>query len=247
MRIVIFIVLALLIALAGGIAFFPMSMAADLAVKQAPELKFSSATGSVWDGKLTDVAYGAQKIGDLAVKTDMLSLLSGKAAGTLGLTRPGFAGEAAISYGIADAGLDVSSLKISGDTSLVPGMPMASARTDGKFTLDMKDVKFAKGVCQAASGEVWTDALSKVNYKGWVGPELRGPVTCKEGKLEVQAAGKAATGEDVVARMNISPHLDMELTATVSNVSPGAVEALTGLGFQAEGNTLVLRQAMGSH
>jgi hypothetical protein len=247
MRIVLFVVLGLLVVLAGGVAFFPMSMAADMAVRQAPDLKFSSATGSVWDGKLTDVYYGSQKIGDLSVKTELFSLLGGKAAGTLGLTRQGFAGTATISYGIGDGGLDVPDLKISGDTSMVPGMPLAIAQTDGKFTLQMKDVKFANSLCQTASGEVWTDALSKVNYKGWVGPELRGPVTCHDGKLQVQAMGKAPTGEDVLANLNISQHLDMELTATVSNASQGAVEALTGLGFQTEGNTLVLRQAMGSH
>ncbi len=247
MRIVLFIVLGLLVVLAGGVAFFPMSMAADMAAKQLPDLRFSSATGSVWDGKLTDVSYGAQKIGDLVVKSELLPLLGGKARGKLGLARQGFAGEAAISYGLGDGGLEVPDLKISGDTSMVPGMPLAIAQTDGKFTLEMKDVKFAHGLCETASGEVWTDALSKVNYKGWVGPELRGPVTCHEGKLQVQATGRAPTGEDVVASMNISQRLDMELTAIVANAGPGAVQTLTGLGFEPEGDTLVLRQSVGSH
>lgn len=247
MRIVLFIVLGLLAVLAGGVAFFPMSMAAEIAARQLPDLKFSSATGSVWDGRLTDVSYGAQKIGDLVVKSELLPLLGGKAKGRLGLARPGFSGEASIAYGIGDGGLEVPGLKIAGDTSLVPGMPLAIAQTDGKFTLDLRDVRFSHGLCETASGEVWTDALSKVNYRGWVGPELRGPVTCHDGKLQVQASGQAPTGEDVTASMNISQRLDMELTATVANASPGAVETLTGLGFQAEGDRLVLRQAMGSH
>lgn len=247
MRIVLFVVLALVLALVGGVAFFPMSMAADFASKQAPDFRFGEASGSVWDGKLTDVSYGAQKIGDLTVKADPMSLFGGKAAGTLGLARQGFTGQAALSYGIGNGGLDVSDLKIAGDTSLVPGMPLTIANSDGRFTLEMKDVKFAKNVCEQASGEVWTDALTKVNYRGWVGPELRGPVTCANGQLQVQAAGKAPTGEDVLASLNISPRLDMELTATVSNASQGAIEALSGLGFQQEGTSLVLRQAMGSH
>lgn len=246
MRIVIFVVLGLLVALVGGVSFFPMSMAADMAAKQVPDFRFGEASGSVWDGKLTNVSYGAQTIGDLAVKTELLSLFSGKAAGTLGLAREGFAGQAGISYGLGDGGLDLTDLKISGDTANVPGMPPSIARADGKFTLDVKGVKFSKGLCETASGEVWTDALTKVNYKGWVGPELRGPVTCQGGKLQVQASGKAATGEDVVASMNIGQHLDMEMTATVANAGKGATEALTSLGFVVEGNTLVLRQAMGA-
>lgn len=246
MRIVIFVVLAVVVVVVGGVTFLPMSMAADMAAKQLPDFKFGEASGSVWDGKLTKVSYGAQSIGDLSVKTDIIALFGGKAAGTLGLAREGFTGSAAVAYGVGDGRLDMKNLKLAGDTSRVPGMPPSIARTDGKFTLEIKDVKFANSLCQTASGEVWTDALTKVNYKGWVGPELRGPVTCSDGKLQVQASGKAASGEDVLASMNISQHLDMELTAIVSNAGPSAVEALTSIGFTPDGDKLVLRQAMAS-
>lgn len=247
MRIVLFVVLGLVLLIGGGVAFFPMSMAADWAVQRAPDLKFTQASGSVWDGKLTDVTYGSQKIGDLAVKTELFALFGGKATGTVGLTREGLTGEATLGYGISDGSLDVKDMLISGDTASVPGMPQAIARTDGKFTLALKDVKFVNSLCDTASGEVWTDALTKVNYKGWVGPELRGPVSCQGGRLNVQASGKAATGEDVLASMNISQHLDMEMTATVENASQGAMEALTAIGFVADGsNRLVLSKAMGA-
>jgi len=245
-RIVIFVVLVVVAVVVGGLTFLPMSMAADMAAKQLPDFKFGEASGSVWDGKLTKVSYGAQSIGDLAVKTDLMALFGGKAAGTLGLAREGFTGSAAVAYGVGDGGLDIKDLKLAGDTSRVPGMPPSIARTDGKFTLEIKDAKFVHSLCQSASGEVWTDALTKVNYKGWVGPELRGPVTCAGGKLQVQASGKAATGEDVLASMNIGQHLDMELTATVTNAGPGAAEALTSIGFTPDGDRLVLRQALAS-
>lgn len=246
MRIVIFIVLAALALAGGAVAFLPMSMAADMAAKQMPDFRFGEASGSVWDGKLTNVSYGQQTIGDLSVKTDLMALFGGKAAGAVGMTREGLAGQAGISYGIGGGGLDLTDLKLAGDTAMVPGMPPSIARTDGKFTLDVKDVKFANSLCESASGEVWTDALTKVNYKGWVGPELRGPVTCAGGKLQVQASGTAATGEQVLATMNIGQHLDMEMTAAVENAGPGAIEALTSIGFELEGTRLVLRQQLAS-
>ncbi len=246
MRIVIFIILGVLVALVGGAAIFPMSVVADFAAKQAPDFRFAAASGSVWDGKLTNVSYGQQRIGDLSVKTDLMKLFGGKAGGTLGLAREGFVGQAGISYGLGDGSLELMDMKISGDTAKVPGMPQAIARADGKFTLAVKDLKFTKGVCDTATGEVWTDALTKVNVKGWVGPELRGPVTCEGGNLNVEAKGKAATGEDVLAKLSIGPKLDMAMTAMVANASSGAVEALTQIGFVAEGNALVMRQAMGS-
>lgn len=247
MRIVIFIVIALIAVVVGGVTLFPMATAADMAKQRLPDLRFSSASGSVWDGKLGALSYGEQTIGDVAVKTDLFSLFSGKAAGKLGMTREGLSGEADIAYGLGDGGLDLKNLKLSGDTSMVPGMPPTIAAAGGKFTLNVAHVKFANSLCEDATGEVWTDALSKVNYKGWVGPELRGPVTCAGGKMQVQASGTAQTGEAVQASLNIGQHLDMEMTATVSNAGTTAIEALTSVGFVLEGDKLVLRQAMASH
>ena len=60
-----------------------------------------------------------------------------------------------------------------------------------------------------------------------------------------EAGGKAATGEDVLAILSISQHLDMELTATVANATPAAAKALGDIGFVREGDKLVLNQAMG--
>jgi hypothetical protein len=245
MRVFIIAVVGLVGALAAGAAFLPMSMAADMASSRFPDFKFKSATGSVWDGKLAEVAFGSQFIGHLAVKTELMPLLGGKAGGKLGLSREGFEGTADLVYGLGDGSLEMKDLKLAGNTALVPGMPSALARTDGRFTLDVKDVKFVDSLCESAMGEVWTDALTKVNIRGWVGPELRGPVTCEGGHMQAQAGGKAATGEDVLAVLSISRHLDMELTATIANPSPGAARALSDLGFVLEGDKLVLKQAMG--
>lgn len=245
MRVFIIAVVGIVAALAAGAAFLPMSMAADMASSRFPDFKFQEASGSVWDGKLRQVAYGSQFIGDLDVKTELLPLLGGKAAGKLGLKREGFAGSADVAFGLGGDGLEMKNLKVEGNTALVPGMPSALARTDGKFSLDVKDVTFVDSLCESATGEVWTDALTKVNIRGWVGPELRGPVTCEGGHMQAQAGGTAVTGEDVLAILSISQHLDMELTATVSNATPAAARALGEIGFVAEGDKLVLKQAMG--
>ncbi|MDP3737590.1 MAG: type II secretion system protein N [Hyphomonadaceae bacterium] len=246
MKLVIFIVLAVVVVLAGAVAMLPLSMAAEFAAKQAPNFKYTAASGSVWDGKLTSVSYGQQKIGDLTMKADFGALFSGKVGGRVGLAREGFAGETDISYPIGGQAFELSNLKISGKAGMITGMPQAVAATDGQFMLEVKDLKFAGNACERASGEVWTDALAKVTVKGWTGPELRGPVTCKDGQVQLEATGKAPTGEDVVATMYISPRLDMDMTATVLNAQGSAIEALTGIGFKPEGSALVLRQALGS-
>ena len=139
-------------------------------------------------------SYGKQFIGDLAVKTELLSLLTGNAAGTLGLSREGFSGQANISYGLGNGRLDLKEANVAGNTAMVPGMPAAIAKGDGKFTLKLADVKFTEGACAEAKGEVWTDALTKVNIHGWKGPELRGPVTCAGGNLKVRSGRQGRDG-----------------------------------------------------
>jgi hypothetical protein len=246
MKIVIFIVLAVLLGGGAAIAMFPMSVAADFAAKQVPELHYAGASGSVWDGKLTGVSMGDQSIGDLSVKADAVALVGGKASGKLALGRAGFTGESGVTWPLAGGPLEFEDLKLAGKAGLVPGMPQAVALAGGDFSLEIKHLKFAGDVCESASGEVWTDALTRVNVRGWVGPELRGPVTCRDGKLVVEANGRSQTGEDVRAQLNISHRLDMELTATVLNAQGTAAEALSDIGFKPEGNALVMRQALGS-
>ncbi len=246
LRIVIFVVLGVVALVAGVVAFFPMSLAADMASKQMPGFKYSEASGSVWDGKLSNVSFSDQPIGDLSVKANLFDLLTGKATGALGLVRQGFTGQADLAYGLTDGALNIRNLEIDGTTGMVPGMPSAPAEANGKFTLRIGELKFRNSMCEAATGEVWTDALTRVNFEDWVGPELRGPVTCQGGKLVVQAAGKAATGEDVLAVLNVSSRLDMDMTATVTGASPTAEEALVALGFVADGEALTLRQGLGA-
>lgn len=246
MKIVIFLVLAIVLGGGAFVAFLPMSMAADFASKQAPDFQYKEASGSVWDGKLTEVVMGKQTIGDLSVKADFGAAFSGKAAGKVGLIREGFTGETALAYPFSGGAIELSGFKLSGKAGSVPGMPQVIAASGGDFALELRDVKFAGSTCETASGEVWTDALAKINHKGWVGPELRGPVTCVDGTLRIDARGRAVSGEDVFAKMSISNRLDMELTATVVNASGAALEALTDLGFKPEGDVLVIRQTLGS-
>ncbi len=246
MKVLIFIILAVVLGGGAAIAMFPMSVAADFAAKQAPDFRYVGAGGSVWDGKLMGVSIGEQAVGDLSVKTEALALIGGKAGGKVTLSREGFTGETDLAWPLSGQALELSNLKLMGKAGLVPGMPHVVALAGGDFALEIAHLRFAGEVCESASGEVWTDALAKVNVKGWVGPELRGPVGCRDGKLTLEANGRSQTGEDVSATLTISHRLDMELTAIVQNAEGAAVEALTGIGFKPEGGVLVMRQALGS-
>lgn len=248
MKWVLFAVLLVLVAVVGGATFFPMSVAADFLAKQRKDFHFAQATGSVWDGKLQGVRFGNQDVGDVAVKTDLGSLFVGKPKGTLGIVRKEYSGIGTIAYAINGGEFRVSNLKIDGKVAALPGLPQTVRQTDGKFSVQVSDLVLGSNACKTAVGEVWTDALAKVDIEGkWVGPELRGPVTCKDGHVVVEAKGKAATGEDVAALVSVGSDLSLDMSAKVEGATAEATEVLQKVGFTSDGPTMTLHRSLSGH
>src|SRR5690606_27187432 len=138
MKFLIFILLALLLGGAAAFAMFPLSVAAGFAAGEIPGFRYVSATGSVWEGKLSGVAMGDQPVGDLEVKAEMLELFRGKGAGKLGLIREGFAGESDFDWPLFGPALELDNLKLTGKAGLVPGMPDVVALGGGDFVLEVQ-------------------------------------------------------------------------------------------------------------
>lgn len=248
MKWVLFVVLFVVVIGGAVAAFFPMSVAADFLAKQERQFAYANATGSVWNGKLTQVRFGDQAIGDVAIKTDPLKLLAGKAAGRFGLKRPEYSGEGTLAYDMKGGEVRLTDVTLSGQLRAVRGLPERIRTSGGAFKVAIDDIVLDREACQFARGEVWTDALAKVDMEGmWAGPELRGPVTCEDGRLVVEATGRAITGEDVVARVDVGGRLDLSLEAEVAAASVAAQEALKHVGFRADGSVMRLTRSIGGN
>ena len=246
MKWVVFVVLLLILGGAIGVAVLPMSMAADFAAKHGATFKFASASGSIWNGKLEGVVLNGQTLGDLAIRLDPVKVFNGQAAGQVNLASKDLTGEAVISRALFSDATRLTNIKLEGQASAVPVLPARIRAANGRFTMAASDILFEKNACRSASGEVWTDALSKADLgHHWTGPELRGPVTCKDGRLEVEAAGKALTGEDVSAGVSTGFDLSLDLQARVLNATPGAAATLADLGFQSDSGAYFLHQQLG--
>jgi hypothetical protein len=246
MKWVLFVVIFIVVVGGAVIAFLPMSVAADYLAGHEKQFRYKTASGSVWDGQLLAVKFGDQNIGDVSVRTDLFKLFSGRAEGTMGLKRTEYTGAGRVSYVFATRKVHLSDIKLAGQMAAVPGLPERIRQSGGKFTVDIKDLMLGERSCEAATGEVWTDALAKVDMEGkWTGPELRGPVTCRDGHLVVEATGKAVTGEDVLATVDVGGDLQLTMDARVTGASPGAAEVLSRVGFEAGNGQLELRKSLG--
>lgn len=246
MKWIVFVILVVLVASGIGAAMLPMSVVADFAAKRVPWIRFEAAAGTVWKGRLSSVTINGQDFGDIAIKLDPGQIFTGHATGHATFARHGLQGEIGVSYAVFGGRTRLSDVLVEGDASAVPVLPARLRGTDGKFRLVISQIVFDNGVCSTAAGDVWTDALAKADLgHGWVGPELRGPVTCDDGKVAVEASGKAASGEDVSASVRVGLNLSLDLQARVANATRGAVETLTELGFQPENGAYVLHQQLG--
>jgi general secretion pathway protein N len=246
MKWIVFVVLLLLVGGAIGVSVFPMSLAADFATKHDGAFKYAGATGSVWNGKLQGVVLNGEPLGDVAIRLDAGKLFVGQAAADIGFTRKELTGQGRLSKALFGGRMKLADIKVAGDVSAAPVLPVRIRAAPGKFSLVVSEILFDKNVCKAANGEVWTDALAKADLgHQWVGPELRGPVSCRNGKLAVDASGKAVTGEEVTASIGTGPDLSLDLEAKVLNATQGAAETLSELGFRPDGTAYVLHQQLG--
>jgi hypothetical protein len=247
MKWVVFVVLLLLVGGVIGVSLFPMSMAADFASKHVGGFKYAGASGTIWGGKLQGVVLNGESLGDVAIKLDAGKLFVGQAAGQIGFSRKELAGQATVSHALFGGQMKLKDIKIAGQVAAVPVLPARIRGADGRFTLGVSEIVFDKDVCKSATGDVWTDALARADLgHHWKGPELRGPVSCRNGKLAVEATGKAATGEDVTASIGTGPDMALDLQAKVVNATEGAAETLSELGFQSDGAAYVLHQQLGN-
>lgn len=246
MKWALFVVLLVVVGGIVGAALLPMSVAADFARRHVAGLAYSDATGSVWNGKLQGVVIQGVSVGDVSVKLDAGQVFAGKASARIAFSRPELAGAAVVSRGLFGGRTDLAKVRLDGQVKAVPVLPSRVRATDGRFTLAIDKAVFGKNGCQSASGEVWSDALSKTDLgHGWIGPDLRGPVRCDAGRLEAATTGKTSTGEEVTANLGIGADLSLDLQARVANVSQGAIETLTSLGFQPESGAYALHRRLG--
>lgn len=246
MKIILIVAAILLVGAGAGVAVFPMSVAADLAANRLGQLRYTSANGSVWNGELKGVVYGDQAIGDVGVVADPGALLGGRAAAKLSISRPDMQGSASLSLPVAGGDVRLDDIRIEGAMAALPGLPDDVRQSEGRFSLDIADLVLSNGVCAAVTGEAWTDALAQLDFDGrWTGPELRGPVSCRDGEILVETGGNAAGGELVIANIGIGRDFGMTLDASVSGAGPEAALTLSRLGFRPADGALVLRRTLG--
>lgn len=239
MRRVIHVLLFLLVFLSVGIARAPLSFVMDRIESGQPALKHLVASGSIWNGDVAGLRFGPQSFGNLSLRTQLTALLRGRWKTRFELTGGAIAGRGQLSVGL-DNSLLMQDVRVSGATGELIGLRPEIRSLDGRFTFDIAQLSLKGQKCVSASGTVWTDILSKLESRWrWKGPELIGPLTCRNGRLFVEMIGEGEQSELVSVTLDLGLNNTADFEAKITNPPDDVAQAASLLGFVYNGTSAI--------
>jgi len=233
-RIVVFVALFAVVALGVCVAFFPLSWTTSFLAKNVKGFSYNEASGSIWSGRLTNVQYRTQRLGDVSFHLDAMKLFGGKLGAKVAFETADLAMDGGFAYGIFDHAGELTAIKVKGRTARIPGLPATLQVIPSDFRVELESVKLTKdGGCVGATGKIWTDMLAKGSTQlGWTGPEISGPIACDGGRFRADAKGASANGDTAEAKVEMSADLKGGVQATVTTKDQLNPSKMAQAGFQ---------------
>ncbi|MEO0467828.1 MAG: type II secretion system protein N [Pseudomonadota bacterium] len=232
------ILLVLLVALVTMIMTVPMSVVADRAQGQVPGLGWAQAQGTIWSGRLSNIAYGPQAVGDVNLKLRPASLIQGRMSYYISLDGPVASGtsRAYVQRGV----IGVAALDVTARLEQLVGLNATVRNAGGIARLSNVDVELNEHGCRSASGQLWTDSLVNLGQQyGEELPELAGGLGCDDGMLVLSLSGAEDNGIEVDIHLRVGVREPSRLEAEISGASGEIAQALNALGFTVDNGRFV--------
>ena len=227
-----------LVVVLGAIIAFAMTPArfvTDQVNARDPSVRYAVASGTVWNGRVENVMYGIQPVGDVAFRTNLTALLTGVVSGEFSLSGGSITGEGKVSSGLGGR-TRLADIRAMGGTRDLLNLQQEVRDLNGQFRLNLSELVIDNQHCETAEGTVWTDILTRTEARwNWIGPELSGPVSCADGDLLVVLSGATPAGERVNASLEVGLDARGSFFAEVFTQNSDTANALSLLGFVSEG------------
>lgn len=226
-----YILLTLVVTVFALLIAMPADFVMRRVIAAEPSVRYVHASGTVWNGTVSGLRYGEQSIGNAQIETDWVSIFTGKLTSLVRVRDGAVNGRGRVSAGIGGE-ITVQDLRLSGSTIDLFNIEKEIRDLAGEYTISVRKAVISNGRCQSASGTAWTDLLTKVERRvDWKGPELTGPVSCREGRFVLALSGQSDQQEDVSAELVIGLDATGTFKADVSNAQRETGQALTLFGF----------------
>lgn len=211
-----FLVVGLLLAglLGSAAAVMPLATVLELAGLPAGSLSWASAEGTLISGKLHRLRREGILIGDLEMSLRPASL--GRLALEYELDWQGPAGAGSGRLEARPGGeIVLRDLNIDLSLERLEGLAIWIRQSGARARIQADLIRFSHGACLEASGDAWSDALSRNEAflgKGW--HELSGDLHCSGDELviPVAAAGPDGVSARALARLGLASGARIEAT-----------------------------------
>lgn len=244
-----FLLLLILIAgfLGGLIAFAPLSFILKTAGAEERGLSWTSAEGTLAGGKITGLKAGQDLLGDASLKLNPASLLGLGVEYDFDWNGPSGQGTGKAAA-FASGATELRNFSIELDFAALDGAAAWIRQSGGKARLSGDIIRFRKGACEKATGQTWSDALSKNSMilgPGW--PDLSGTLSCDGDMLLIPLQSRSPLGTELDAAARFSPSGTGNVVARVSGVIPQQFHyGLPLAGFVPDAGTYVYRYPAGA-
>jgi len=141
--------LIILAVVAVALFFLPLRLAVSMAGLEGSRFSAKAISGSVWNGRIEGAQLGPFPLGDLDAGVRLLPLLTGRVL--MDLERPPVAGDPGL---FATVGKSGNSLLVQDVTTVLSVGRQLAPLPASAIDLQAVSVRFARGRCQSASGQV---------------------------------------------------------------------------------------------
>ena len=234
-----------IIAAIAAVATAPLGFVMDRLGASSAGLRWGQVQGTIWSGRVSNVTFGGQLVGDLDLRLKPSGLLSGMLAYDLTLSGPVAAGTATVYASGQDLG--VRDANMTGRVDQLVGLNASVRKAGGSVRLRNVDLVLDRQFnCASASGNLWTEVL--VNLGADYGeslPELEGGISCSGPMLAIGLDGLSDTGTGVEIDAIVGMAAPSSLNARISGASGEIAQALGALGFTVAGDDFVYVRELG--
>lgn len=239
------ILFLVIVAAISAIATAPLGFVVQRLGTQNGSVQWSQVQGTIWSGRVSNVTYGRQLVGDLELKLKPSGLLSGTLQYDLTLSGPVAAGTATVYASGQNIG--VRNANLVGRVDQLIGLNASVRQAGGSVRLRNVSLNLDRQFnCLTASGALWTEVLVNLGAEyGESLPELGGDIACSGQMLLVELGGASDTGISVDIEASVGVSEASSLNARISGASGEIAQALRALGFTVAGGDFVYVRELG--
>lgn len=225
---------------AGLLAFAPLAVVLDVSGIRRSGIDWTSATGTMLDGRLEGITANGASYGDAAARLLPEHLLGGAMKFAVDWTGPSGRGTGQMTFqshkniALYDYELDLDLMEIEQAARWIQ-------QSGGRIALQGDIIRFRDNACHDARGTARSDVLERnraILGDGW--SDMQGELRCEAGDLVIPLESTNAIGTKFGAFLRLRPGLPGRFEARVSGLVTRELDYVLPLaGFQREGSEYV--------